>query len=90
MVAEEAERKKRAKYAHLEVSHYFVPVAVETLGVFGPEVGSFLHELGRCIMDSALEPLSHHFLRQRIAVAIQRGNNAAILGSAGANSVSSY
>ncbi len=89
-VAEEAERKNRAKYGHLEESHYFIPVAVETLGVFGPEAGSFLRELGRRIMDSTLEPLSHHFLRQRIAVAIQRGNTAAILGSAGANSVSLY
>ncbi len=81
-------KQKRAKYAHLEESHYFIPVAVETLGVFGPEAGSFLRELGRRITDSTLEPLSHHFLRQRIAVAIQRGNTAAILGSAGATSVS--
>ena len=35
-VAEEAERKKKAKYAHLEASHCFIPVATETLGVFGP------------------------------------------------------
>ena len=29
LVAEEAEKKKRSKYAHLEESHYF---AVETMG----------------------------------------------------------
>ena len=34
-VASEAERKKKAKYAHLEPSHYFMPIAVETLGAFG-------------------------------------------------------
>ena len=41
-VAEEAEKKKRTKYAHLVESHYFGLVAVETMGVFGPEARSFL------------------------------------------------
>ena len=37
VVTEETERRKKAKYSHLERSHCFIPVAVETLGVFGPE-----------------------------------------------------
>jgi len=80
-VAEEAERKKRVKYAHLERSHCFIPVAVETLGVFGPAARAFVRDLGHRIADVTLEPLSHQFLLQRIAVAIQRGNAAAILGT---------
>ena len=32
-VAAEAERRKRLKYANLNFSYFFVPVAVETLGV---------------------------------------------------------
>ena len=80
LVAEEAEKKKRTKYAHLEESHYFVPVAVETLGVFGPEARSFLQDLGRRIANATQDPLSHLYLRQRISVAVQRGNAAAILG----------
>ena len=40
-VADEAERKKSARYSHLERSHYFVPIAVKTFGVFGPEAHSF-------------------------------------------------
>ena len=79
-VAEEAEKKKRTKYAHLEESHYFVPVAVETMGVFGPEARSFLRELGHRIANTTQYPLSHLYLRQRISVAVQRGNTAAILG----------
>ena len=79
-VEEEAEKKK-TKYSHLEFSHHFVPVAVETLGVFGPETRCFLWELGRRLKEATLEPLSHHFLLQRISVAVQRGNTAAILGS---------
>ena len=44
IVAEEAERRKKVKYTHLETSHCFsfIPVAVETLGVFGPEAGQFI------------------------------------------------
>ena len=55
-VAEEAERRKKAKYAHLEASHYFVPVAIETLGVYGPEARSFLKDLGHRITSATLEP----------------------------------
>ena len=85
-VADEAERKKKAKYAHLESSHHFVPVAVETLGVLGSEARTLLRDLGRRLKDSTLEPLSHHYLLQRISVAVQRGNTAAILGSLASDS----
>ena len=44
-VTEEAERKKSARYSHLERSHYFVPIAVEIFGAFGPEVHSFCETL---------------------------------------------
>ena len=70
-VASEAERRKKAKYVHLEPSHHFVPVAVES--AFGPEALSFIRDLERRIMDATQEPLSHHHLQQRIAVAFQRG-----------------
>ena len=40
-VSEEAERKKSTKYGHLERSHFFVPIAVETFGVVGPEAHYF-------------------------------------------------
>ena len=59
-----------------------MPVAVETMGVFGPEARSFLRELGHRIANATQDPLSHLYLRQRISVAVQslRGNTAAILG----------
>ena len=40
VVAGQAERRKAAKYAELAVTHHFIPVAVETTGVFGPEAHS--------------------------------------------------
>ena len=53
-VADEAERKKKVRYAHLENSHHFVPVAVETLGVFGSEARSFFKDLGGLIKAHTL------------------------------------
>ena len=82
-MAEEAERKKRSKYVHFESSHFFVPVAVETHGMFCPEARFFIHDLGCRIMVTTWEPLSLHHLRQRISVAVQHGNAAAIMGSTG-------
>ena len=37
-VADDAEHCKRVKYTHLESTHYFIPVAIETLGAMGQEV----------------------------------------------------
>ena len=46
-VASQAESKKLQKYALLGNSHHFVPITIETSGVFGPKALSFLRELGR-------------------------------------------
>ena len=81
-VAAEAEYRKRQKYANLDGNHFFVPVAVETLGVIGPESESFLRDLARKVMEATGEPSSHQYLLQRLSVAIQRGNSAAIQGTA--------
>ena len=81
LVAEEAERRKKVKYSHLESSYCFIPVAVKTLGVFGPEARGLVKDLGRRIAHTTLEPLSTQYLRQRISVAVKKGNAVAILGS---------
>ena len=81
IVAEEAERRKKVKYTYLETSHCFITIVVETLGVFGLEAHQFIKDLGRRIEDTKLEPLPTHYLKQRIAVAVQRGNSAAIFGT---------
>ena len=44
-VAADAEQRKRVKYAHLDHTHFFVPVAVETLGAMGAEALAFLRRL---------------------------------------------
>ena len=60
-VAAEAEHGKRQKYANLDGNHFFVPVAVETLGVIGPESESFLRDLARKVMEATGEPSSHQY-----------------------------
>ena len=85
-VAALAESKKRTKYCNLDPSHFFQPVAVETSGSFGPETFAFLKELGRRVRRATGEMRSFPFLIQRLAVAIQRGNCACVMGSLGSDS----
>ena len=44
VAAIQAEQRKTEKYAHLSASHHFVAFAIETSGVFGPEVLSLLED----------------------------------------------
>ena len=46
-VAALAEERKKTKYAHLDSSHTFTPVAIETSGVIGPQSMIFVRDLGR-------------------------------------------
>ena len=79
-VAADAEYKKIQKYMHFTSSHFFVPVAVETLGVFRDR-GASLFQRG--CSEIADDHFIHQHLVQRISVEIQRGNAEAVLGSMG-------
>ena len=79
-MAEEAEQKMKEKYAELTPTHHFAPVTVKN-AAFGPEVHDFFCEPSHCIKEKSGEPLSHQYLLQRISVAIQWGNAAAVLGT---------
>ena len=81
LVASQAEKAKTQKYALLGSSHHFVPIAIKTSGVFGPEAITFIKELGHRIRAETGEPHSLQFLMQGIAVAVQRGNAAAVRGT---------
>ena len=83
-VADEAEHHKKLKYSNLDSTHLFTPVAIETLGAMGKEALSFLKELGRRILISTCEPQAYQLLLPRVAVAVQRGNAAAVLGTCSA------
>lgn len=76
-----AERNKSSKYKRLESNFIVIPVVVETLGVWGSFAKDFVCEVGRRIAKCTGEPRSTVFLQQRIAIAVQRGNAASVLGT---------
>jgi hypothetical protein len=45
--AAHTESLKVAKYAYLSSAYHFVPIAVETLGTYGPEAAGFFKSLGQ-------------------------------------------
>ena len=59
----------------------FVPVAIETSGVWGRQALDLVNEIGRRIAAVTHEPHSTAFLRQRISEAVQRGNAYCVLGT---------
>lgn len=76
-----AEQKKQQKYSDMNIDVDFVPFAIETSGVWGEEALRLVNEIGRRIAEVTHEPRSTAFLRQRISVAVQRGNAACINGT---------
>ena len=81
-VGEQAEGKKAEKYAHLAPAYFFQPVAIETSGAIGSRSRAFLRELGRRVGVQTGKSRSTSYLFQRLSVAIQRGNAAAVMGCA--------
>ena len=82
-VAIQAEERKKQKYSCLSSTHLFTPIAIESSSVFGTEAISFVRELGLRLKNVTGETASHHYLIQKLSVAVQRGTAAAILGSMG-------
>ena len=77
--AENAEARKTTKYADTCRGIDFVPVAIETSGVWGKEGWALVKELGRRISVVKKEVRATIWLRQRISLAIQRGNSFSVL-----------
>ena len=59
----------------------FVPIAIETLGTYGQHARRFIQQLGNHLKISTGDTLALCHLRQRLSVAIQRGNAAAVMGT---------
>ena len=76
-----SETKKITKYSLLSDRHEFFPVAIETLGTWGERGLAFINELGKRIAAVSGDNRSTAFLKQRMSLAVQRGNAAAVLGT---------
>ena len=84
-----AEVQKSQKYADITTGVDFVPVAIETSGTWGEQAIDLVKEIGRRIAEATHEPRSTAFLRQRLSIAVQRGNAFCILGHSAARTLSS-
>ena len=79
-VAAKAEHLKSAKYAVLKVSHHF---AVETSSEPSQAALSLVWDIGQRLRKATGEEHSKEHLLQRIVIAVQRVNAAAVLGTVG-------
>ena len=66
-VTADVEYKKTQKYMHLTSSHFFVPIAVETLGVFEIEACHFYKEIAHRMEIATDDHFTHQHLVQRIS-----------------------
>src|SRR6218665_2080202 len=74
-------REKNSKYSELVNTHFFVPIALETLGPINIAGHNFLSELGRSLMSATGDNRETCFLYQRLSITIQRFNSVAFQGT---------
>ena len=71
-VASMAEERKAQKYACLDSTHLFTPVAIETAGVIGPLRSLvLLKDLGRRLRQDTREETVQAYMLQRLSIAVQ-------------------
>ena len=79
-VARAAEIKKQSKYSYNLSSFYsFLPVSIESMGVFGPQSLSVICNIGWRTSFKTGDPLSCSHLLQRFSITLQRCNALLIL-----------
>ena len=79
--ANKAEDQKRKFYRQLESRYRFEPLAVETTGAIGKSSSKLIAEIGKRIALRSGDKRETAWLRQRISMAIMRGNSSAILAT---------
>ena len=81
--ASNAETLKHTKYAELTSSGDFIfaPIAIETLCTWGPSALALTSEIGGRVASLTGYLRAPFFLRQRLALAVQKGNAAAVVGT---------
>ena len=72
--ATKAEIRKRNKYHEMVRRYKFEPNAIETPGIYGSTTRTILKEIGKRISDKTGDIRESLCFRQRLSIAIQRGN----------------
>jgi hypothetical protein len=81
-VAHQAELRKIIKYKETDGNQFiFTPIAIETLGILGPEASKCIDDIGRRLIKSSGDKRSRTFLKQSISLNLQRGNALCIIDS---------
>ena len=82
-VEAKAEAGKLVKYAEIASSadYIFTPIAIETLGAWGPSADAICSDIGARLSSLTGDIRATAFLKQRLAIAVQKGNAAAINGT---------
>ena len=60
--------EKKVKYSTVSTKHWFIPVAVETMGSINQEGSAFLDEAGNRIVEMSEDPESTHFLTKDLVL----------------------
>ena len=79
--AQEAKTTKRNIYRELSTNYNVIPIAMETMGSWGPSGLKFVKEIGSRIAEATGEKRSKFYLFQSISMAVQRGNVASVMGT---------
>ena len=72
-----------AIYEKLLRNYIFVPIAVETFGLWGPRGLKFVKEIGRKIQEKTGNKNATSHIIQAISMTVQRGNATSIMGTLG-------
>ena len=79
--SDERETIKIKMYEGISHHHIFEPVSTESLGVWGKSTIKFLKEIGKLLIAKTGETRAGYFFRQRLSVAVARGNTSSVLGT---------
>jgi hypothetical protein len=79
--AAKAETSKNAKYSSFATTHIFIPLAFETFGAWGEQAQRFVSDLGKRVSAVTGDVRESMYLRQRLSLAIQRGNALSLRGT---------
>ena len=79
--AKKAEDRKTSHYEALTTRYQFCPIAIETTGVYGTKTEKFIKDLGSRMKGRTDEVRQTAWLRQRLSIAIAKGNASSILAT---------
>ena len=57
-----------------------MPVGIKNYGAYGPQAMKLIKQIGKKIQEATGEKLSTFYLKQRISMAIQKGNAICVRG----------